>query len=46
MSHQQSRIKAWAQIGLGKVLFKVYQVKTAWANRFGPRPETGDAHGD
>ena len=30
---QPSKLKAWAQIQLGKALFKVYQVKTAWASR-------------
>ena len=32
---QPSKLKAWAQVQLGKALFKVYQLKTAWANRFG-----------
>lgn len=36
MSYQHSsRAKAWAQMQLAKALFKIYQLKTAWANRFG-----------
>jgi hypothetical protein len=35
---QPSKLKAWAQIQLGKALFKVYQLKTAWASRFGRKP--------
>jgi hypothetical protein len=36
MSQQPpSGLQAWAQLQLGKVLFKVYQAKTAWQNRFG-----------
>jgi hypothetical protein len=43
MSNQQpSRAKAWVQTQVAKALFKAYQVKTAWATRFG-RKSTFDA---
>lgn len=35
---QPSKLKAWAQIQLGKALFKVYQLKTALATRFDRKP--------
>lgn len=46
MSQQQSRMKTWAQTQLGRVLFKVYQAKMAWSNRFGRGPKTGDIQAD
>lgn len=42
MSDQHpSGAKAWAQMQLAKALFKVYQLKALWANRFG-RKSTPD----
>lgn len=42
MSDQHlSGAKAWVQMQLAKALFKIYQLKTVWANRFG-RKSTSD----
>jgi len=40
---QPPRIKIRMQTLLGKVLFKVYQLKMAWANRFG-KQSSADEH--
>jgi hypothetical protein len=46
MSQEQpSKVKLWAQTQLGKALFKVYQLKTAWANRFGEQRSAEDTQG-
>jgi hypothetical protein len=36
---QPSKVKVWAQTQLGKALFKVYQLKMAWAKAFGRKPK-------
>ncbi|BCP14262.1 hypothetical protein MINTM021_11710 [Mycobacterium paraintracellulare] len=47
MSRQHpSGAKARAQIQLGKALFKIYQLKTAWANRWGRKPTSDVLPGD
>ena len=47
MSEQQpSAVKAWAQMQLGKILFKVYQAKTAWTDRFGRKPTSDGTQED
>lgn len=44
MSEQQpSQVKVWAQTQLGKVLFKVYQVKMALPKVFGPKSTSDGA---
>lgn len=40
---QPSRIKVRIQTLIGKVLFKVYQLKMAWGNRFG-KQSNADEH--